>query len=155
MGFEKARLFYYLWGKEPLLLTSISGRKIKGLMSDCPVNMAGYDQHLDVIRPFWNLHNVDRLGDIISPLEVRWPPIFRGGGGGAGLRIVFSIFNSCLILSSLTSIAMLLKGSVSWDFWVLFWHVWIDLGLYKNLWLLSIFSVEPLILYLHLKFRRG
>jgi hypothetical protein len=39
-------------------------------------------------------------------------------------------------------------------FRVLFWHVGIDLGLYKNLWLFLIFSVEPLILYLHLKFRR-
>ncbi len=27
-------------------------------------------------------------------------------------------------------------------------HVWIDLGLYKNLWLFLIFSNEPLILYL-------
>jgi hypothetical protein len=31
--------------------------------------------------------------------------------------------------------------------------VWIDLGLYKNLGLFLIFSVEPLILYLRLKFR--
>ncbi len=30
-------------------------------------------------------------------------------------------------------------------FRVLFWHVWIDLGLYKNLWLFWISSVEPLI----------
>jgi hypothetical protein len=40
-------------------------------------------------------------------------------------------------------------------FWVPFWHVWIELGLYKNLWLFLIFSVEPLILYLRLKFRHG
>jgi hypothetical protein len=33
---------------------------------------------------------------------------------------------------------------------VFFWHVWIDLGLYKNLRLFLFFSVEPLILYLRL-----
>jgi hypothetical protein len=38
---------------------------------------------------------------------------------------------------------------------VLFWQVWIDLGLYKNFLLFLIFSVECLILYLRLKFRRG
>ncbi len=38
---------------------------------------------------------------------------------------------------------------------VLFWHVWIEPGLYKNLWVFLIFSVEPLILYLCLKFRRS
>jgi hypothetical protein len=38
---------------------------------------------------------------------------------------------------------------------VLFWIVWIDIGLYKNLWLFLFFSVEPVILYLHLKFRSG
>jgi hypothetical protein len=48
-----------------------------------------------------------------------------------------------------------LKGVSHELFRVLFWHVWIDLGLYKNLWLFLIFSVEPLILYLHLKFRRS
>jgi hypothetical protein len=48
-----------------------------------------------------------------------------------------------------------LKGVSHEIFRVLFWHVWIDLGLYKNFWLFLIFSVEPLILYLHLKFRRG
>ncbi len=37
----------------------------------------------------------------------------------------------------------------------LFWHVWIDLGLCEKLWLFLIFSVEPLILYLRLKFRHG
>ncbi len=40
-------------------------------------------------------------------------------------------------------------------FWVLFWHVWIDLGLYKNLWLFLIFSVEPLILCLCLTLIRA
>ncbi len=39
-----------------------------------------------------------------------------------------------------------LKGVCHEIFWVFFWHVWIDLGLYKNLWLFLIFSVEPLIL---------
>jgi hypothetical protein len=39
-----------------------------------------------------------------------------------------------------------LRGVCHKIFWVLFWHVWIDLGLYKNLWLFSIFSVEPRIL---------
>ncbi len=48
-----------------------------------------------------------------------------------------------------------LKGVCHEIFWVLFWHVWIDLGLYKNLGLFLIFSVEPLILYLRLKCRRG
>ncbi len=48
-----------------------------------------------------------------------------------------------------------LKGVCHEIVQVLFWHVWIDLGLYKNLWLFIIFSVEPLILYLHLKFRSG
>ncbi len=43
-----------------------------------------------------------------------------------------------------------LKGVCHEIFRVLFWHVWIDLGLYKNLWLFLIFSVEPLILYLRL-----
>jgi hypothetical protein len=38
---------------------------------------------------------------------------------------------------------------------VLFLIVWIDIGLYKNLWLFLIFSVEPVILYLRLKFRSG
>jgi hypothetical protein len=47
------------------------------------------------------------------------------------------------------------KGCVSRDFWVLFWHVWIDLGLYKNLWLFINFSVEPLMLYICLRFRQG
>jgi hypothetical protein len=46
-----------------------------------------------------------------------------------------------------------LKGVSHEIFRALFWHVWIDLGLYKNLWLFLIFSVEPLILYLCLKFR--
>ncbi len=44
-----------------------------------------------------------------------------------------------------------LKGVCHQIFWVLFWHVWLDLGLYKNLFL--VFSVEPLILYLCLKFK--
>ncbi len=48
-----------------------------------------------------------------------------------------------------------LKGVSHEIFRVLFWHVWIDLGLYKNLWLSLIFSVEPLILHLRLKFKRG
>ncbi len=48
-----------------------------------------------------------------------------------------------------------LKGVCHEIFWVLFLHVWIDLGLYKNLWLFLFFSVEPLILYLRLKFRHG
>jgi hypothetical protein len=39
-----------------------------------------------------------------------------------------------------------LKGVCQEIFWVLFCHVWIDLGLYKNLRLFLIFSVEPLIL---------
>jgi hypothetical protein len=52
-------------------------------------------------------------------------------------------------------LVQLLKGVCHEIFQVLFWHVWIDLGLYKNLWLFLIFSVEPLILYLRLKFRRG
>jgi hypothetical protein len=55
----------------------------------------------------------------------------------------------CMIL--FTKIA--LKGMSSEIFRALFWHVWIDLGLYKNLWLFLIFSVEPLILYLCLKFK--
>jgi hypothetical protein len=40
-----------------------------------------------------------------------------------------------LMVSSDVTISrvLLIKGSVSWDFSVLFWHVWIDLGLYKNL----------------------
>ncbi len=48
-----------------------------------------------------------------------------------------------------------LKGVSHEIFRVLFWHIWIDLGLYKNLWLFLIFSVQPLILYLCLKFRCG
>ncbi len=48
-----------------------------------------------------------------------------------------------------------LKGVSHEIFRALFWHVWIDLGLNTNLWLFLIFSVEPLILYLRLKFRRG
>jgi hypothetical protein len=51
--------------------------------------------------------------------------------------------------------APMLKGVSHEIFRVLFWHVWIDLGLYKNLWLFLIFSVEPLILFLRLKFKRG
>ncbi len=48
-----------------------------------------------------------------------------------------------------------LKGVSHEIFSVLFWHVWIDLGLYKNLWLFLIFSVEPRIFYLSFKFRCG
>jgi hypothetical protein len=45
--------------------------------------------------------------------------------------------------------AYILKKGVSHEiFSALFLHVWIDLGLYKNLWLFLMFSVEPLILYL-------
>jgi hypothetical protein len=48
-----------------------------------------------------------------------------------------------------------LKGVSHEIFRALFWHVWIDLALCKNLWMYKIFSVEPLILYLRLKFRCG
>jgi hypothetical protein len=57
--------------------------------------------------------------------------------------------------SWLIIVKIFLKGVSHEIIRVLFWHVWIDLGLYKNLWLFLIFSVEPLILYLRLKFRRG
>ncbi len=43
------------------------------------------------------------------------------------------------------------KGSVSWDFSGSILACMDRLGLYKNLWLFLIFSVEPLILYLRLK----
>jgi hypothetical protein len=59
------------------------------------------------------------------------------------------------IISQTFKISGTLKGVCHEIFWVLFCHVWIDLGLYKNLWLFFNFSVESLILYLHLKFRRG
>jgi hypothetical protein len=48
-----------------------------------------------------------------------------------------------------------LKGVSHEIFRVLFWLLWISLGLYKNLWLFLFFFVEPLILYLPLKFRHG
>jgi hypothetical protein len=44
----------------------------------------------------------------------------------------------------MTYLIRVLKG-VSHEIWI-----WIDLGLYKNLWLFLIFSIEPLILYLEL-----
>ncbi len=44
-----------------------------------------------------------------------------------------------------------LKGVFHEVFQDLFRHVRIDLGLYKNLWLFLIFSVEPLVLYFYVK----
>ncbi len=58
-----------------------------------------------------------------------------------------------LVLGSLLSWWFCLKGVSHEIFRALFWHVWIDLGLFKNLRLFLIFTVEPLILYLCLKFR--
>ncbi len=68
-----------------------------------------------------------------------------------------NLFKACVQNKTKISVLdnLMLKGVCHEIFRVLFWHVWIDLGLYKNLWLFLIFSVEPLILYLRLKFRCG
>ncbi len=87
-----------------------------------------------------------------------WKDIYYWGKCGVTyLPRTYRFYIYFLIRRQISSVLLYcgLKGSVSWDFWVLSWHVWIDLGLYKNLWLFLIFSVEPLILYLRLKFRRG
>ncbi len=81
-------------------------------------------------------------------------PIFSFYFPGQNTLTPLMLFDLFLIYSDWRRYSAV-KGVSHEIFRVFFWHVWIDLGLCKNLSLFLIFSVEPLILYLHLKFKCG